>query len=319
MPQTHVTTSQPPSTQTAASGDAAARLTASVIDSFEGTGDQRARQLLTCLVQHLHAFAVEVGLTKDEWETGIDFLTRTGHKCDETRQEFILLSDVLGLSMLTEILAEGDAVDGATEATVLGPFHMTQSPVRALGSSTEIASVTGCDELLVYGRVTGHHGEPLAGASVDTWQADDLGFYDVQQPSSVASGSGRGAFTCDSDGWYYFRTVAPAPYPIPTDGPVGELLSVAGRHPYRPAHIHFLVSAPEHDTLTTHIFLSDSPHLSSDAVFAVRSSLVYTPTNSPNPILERFFPDDAGAKSLRVDLALRTALRAGDDDRKAVT
>ncbi len=288
-----------------------AKLTEQVTASFQRTPSPRTRQVLVALVRHLHAFAQDVALTKEEWSTAIDFLTRTGQACTLTRQEFILLSDVLGLSMLTEIIAEDGAVGDATEATVLGPFHMTQSPVRQLGTSTEVASEAA--QILVYGQVRSSTGTPLAGAAADIWQADDDGFYDVQQPEQVPPGSGRGLFTCDEDGWFYFRTVPPAPYPIPTDGPVGELLAASQRHPYRPAHIHLLVTAPQHDSLTTHIFLGGSPYLNSDAVFAVRPSLIRAPTTSNDTDLLRCFPDAAaGSTSLRIDVVLRAAENAVD-------
>jgi hydroxyquinol 1,2-dioxygenase len=244
---------------------------AAVIESFGQTPDERLRQILTSLVTHLHAFAREVELTIPEWETAIDFLTRTGQKCDDTRQEFILLSDVLGLSMLVETITNRKS-GTETESTVLGPFHVVESPVRSLGDDIDLVG-TG-EKCVVRGRVLSASGQPLPGATIDVWQANEQGFYDVQQPSVQPLGNGRGLFTTDSDGAFWFKTIVPSHYPIPYDGPVGELLQATKRHPYRPAHIHFIVSAPGHRTLTTHIFVAGSLYIESDAVFAVKKSLV---------------------------------------------
>ena len=231
----------------------------------------RLREVLTSLVTHLHAFVKEVGLTGEEWERGIAFLTQTGHKCDDVRQEFILLSDVLGVSMLVETINHR-ATGGSTESTVTGPFHVVQSPRRALGDTI---SLDGRGEpCLVTGQVTGPDGEPLAGAEVDVWQASADGFYDVQQPGIQPERNLRGLFTADAGGRFWFTTIVPRYYPIPDDGPVGGLLKATGRHPYRPAHIHFLVTAPGHRLVTTHLFVADSPYIDSDAVFGVKDSLV---------------------------------------------
>jgi hydroxyquinol 1,2-dioxygenase len=244
---------------------------AAVIESFGQTPDERLRQILTSLVTHLHAFARDVELTIPEWETAIDFLTRTGQKCDDTRQEFILLSDVLGLSMLVETITNRKS-GTETESTVLGPFHVVESPVRSLGDDIDLVG-TG-EKCVVRGKVLSPSGESIPGATIDVWQANEQGFYDVQQPSVQPLGNGRGLFTADSDGTFWFKTIVPSYYPIPNDGPVGELLQATKRHPYRPAHIHFIVSAPGHRTLTTHIFVAGSPYIESDAVFAVKKSLV---------------------------------------------
>ncbi|MEV1175264.1 dioxygenase [Nonomuraea sp. NPDC049784] len=239
--------------------------------SFANTPDPRLRQLITSLVQHLHAFAKEVDLTQAELEAAVDFLTRTGQACTDVRQEFMMLSDVLGLSMLVdEISHRGPA--GATEPTVLGPFHMVDSPPRALGDTISLAP--GGEPTLVTGQVLSVEGHELAGALVDVWQADENGFYDVQEPQTVPQGNLRGLFTCDEQGRFAFRTIMPAPYPVPCDGPVGELLEATDRLPYRPAHIHFIARAEGYATLTTHMFVAGSPYLDSDAVFAVKDSLV---------------------------------------------
>jgi hydroxyquinol 1,2-dioxygenase len=246
-------------------------LTAAVIDSFQKTPDPRLRHILTVLTRHLHRAVEEIRLTRDEWDHGIKFLTAVGQLCDDTRQEFVLLSDVLGVSMLIEVMHD-DVGSSATESTVLGPFHMTASPPRALGDNIDlVGNGTPC---LVTGRVVGAGGTPLAAATLDVWQADASGFYDVQCPDSQPSGNGRGLFTTDNLGRFWFRTVLPSDYPIPVDGPVGNLLRHSHRHPYRPAHIHFIASAAGHEPVTTHIFVAGSDYLSSDAVFAVRPTLV---------------------------------------------
>ena len=242
-----------------------------VIDSLAPSTDPRLREILASLVRHLHAFTREVELTIPEWEKAIDFLTRVGQKCDADRQEFILLSDVLGESMLVETV-NNRKFGVATESTVLGPFHVVESPVLELGANIDrVGTGMPC---VVTGRVISTGGAPLPGAQIDVWQASDQGFYDVQQPEVQPRGNGRGLFTADSEGRFWFRTIVPTYYPIPTDGPVGELLIATGRHAFRPAHIHFIVTAPGHRDLTTHIFVAGSEYIESDTVFAVKKSLV---------------------------------------------
>ncbi|PRY48732.1 catechol 1,2-dioxygenase [Geodermatophilus tzadiensis] len=242
-----------------------------VAASFANTPDPRLRQVLTSLVGHLHAFVKDVELTEAEWAVAIDFLTRTGHTSDAVRQEFILLSDVLGVSMLVETINHRTG-GTSTESTVLGPFHMVQSPPRRLGDDIALdGKGTPC---LVSGQVTGPDGEPLAGATVDVWQTNEDGFYDVQQPGIQPPGNLRGLFTADEQGRFWFRSVVPRFYPIPDDGPVGQLLAATGRHPNRPAHLHFIADAPGYRPVTTHVFVADSPYLDSDAVFGVKESLV---------------------------------------------
>ncbi|MGY1734478.1 intradiol ring-cleavage dioxygenase [Geodermatophilus sp. SYSU D00684] len=242
-----------------------------VAASFAGTPDPRLRQVVTSLVRHLHAFVKDVELTEAEWAAAIDFLTRTGHTSDAVRQEFVLLSDVLGVSMLVETINHRSGGTG-TESTVLGPFHQVASPERRLGDDIALdGKGTPC---LVSGRVTGPDGEPLAGATVDVWQANADGFYDVQQPGVQPPGNLRGLFTTDDDGRFWFRSVVPRWYPIPDDGPVGQLLAATGRHPNRPAHLHVIAAAPGYRPVTTHVFVADSPYLDSDAVFGVKESLV---------------------------------------------
>ncbi|MFJ4534919.1 intradiol ring-cleavage dioxygenase [Streptomyces tibetensis] len=282
-----------------------AGVTEQALAGLRGTTDPRLRELLTGLVRHLHDFARETRLTREEWERAIAFLTATGQACTDTRQEFILLSDVLGLSMLVETL-NGDHAAGATESTVLGPFHMTESPVRALGDDIDL--VGGGEKCVVSGRVRSADGTPLPGAVVDVWQADDKGFYDVQQPGVQPAGNGRGLFTADAEGRFWFRTCVPAVYPIPTDGPVGGLLRATGRHPYRPAHIHFIAAAEGHTPVTTHIFVAGGDYLDSDVVFAVKQSLVQDFTETDDPALAREFGVDNPFRHARFDLVLeRTA------------
>jgi hydroxyquinol 1,2-dioxygenase len=255
-------------------------VTDAVVDSFAGASDARLRELLGAIVRGLHSAVREVEPTIAEWEATIDFLTRTGQTCDATRQEFVLLSDVLGVSALVENINHRK-VAGATEATVLGPFHMTESPVRANGETIDL--VGGRQPCVVTGRVLTTDGTPITGASVDVWQADENGFYDVQVPDQQPPGNGRGLFTTDDEGRFWFTTVVPSYYPIPTDGPVGQLLEATGRHPNRPAHIHFIAEAAGYVPVTTHIFVAGSAYLDSDAVFAVKHSLVrdFAPVDDP--------------------------------------
>jgi catechol 1,2-dioxygenase len=242
-----------------------------VCASLAGSSDPRLRRVLESLVRHVHSFVKDVELTEREWAEAVAFLTDTGHKCDDTRQEFILLSDVLGVSMLVETINHR-AAGRATESTVTGPFHVVDSPPRELGADI---SLPGSGEAcLVTGRVTGPDGEPVPGAQVDVWQADAEGFYDVQRPDSTPETNLRGLFTTDDEGRFWFRTIVPRYYPIPVDGPVGRLLDAMARHPYRPAHIHFIVSADGYQGVTTHLFVAGSPYLDSDAVFGVKESLV---------------------------------------------
>ncbi|MEU2283413.1 intradiol ring-cleavage dioxygenase [Streptomyces sp. NPDC013178] len=279
-------------------------LTDAVVDSLKGASDPRLRELLASLTRHLHAFVRETGPTMAEWEQAIDFLTATGQTCTDTRQEFVLLSDVLGVSMLVETI-NSDGRGDVTESTVLGPFHMTESPVRALGADIDL--VGGGEPCVVSGRVLSRDGIPLPGAVLDVWQANAEGYYDVQQPQVQPPGNGRGLFTADAEGRFWFRTCVPSPYPIPTDGPVGDLLRATGRHPYRPAHIHFIASAEGHAPVTTHIFVAGGDHLDSDAVFAVKESLVQDFTETDDPALAREFGIPNPFRHARFDLVLEPA------------
>ena len=241
-----------------------------MVASFERCDDERLRTVAQSLARHLHAFAAEVGLTQREWEEAIRILTETGHITDDRRQEFILWSDTFGLSMLVDALAN-PLPPGATESTVLGPFYVAGSPRRAYGAP--IAEEAAGTPAWVYGRVLDVSGEPIAGAELDVWQNGDDRLYAVQRPEGPEDHL-RGRFTARDDGSYAFLAVRPVPYTIPADGPVGRMLAATGRHPWRPAHIHMVVRAPGYRTLATHIFDRDSEYLDSDAVFAVKPSLL---------------------------------------------
>jgi protocatechuate 3,4-dioxygenase beta subunit len=278
-----------------------------VAASFVDTPDPRLRRVMTSLVEHLHAFVKDVELTEDEWGVAIDFLTRTGHMSNEVRQEFILLSDVLGVSMLVETINHRTG-GTSTESTVLGPFHMTESPVRELGDDiNQDGKGIPC---LVSGRVTGPDGEPLAGAVIDVWQTNEDGFYDVQQPDVQPPGNHRGLFTADQEGHYWFRSVVPRYYPIPDDGPVGQLLAATGRHPNRPAHLHFIVAAEGYRPVTTHVFVADSPYLDSDAVFGVKDSLVRDVPEVDDPARAAEVGLENPFRTLTFDLSLLRADQA---------
>jgi hydroxyquinol 1,2-dioxygenase len=231
----------------------------------------RMAEVMACLVKHLHAFAKEIHLTQAEWEIGIDFLTRTGQICSGERQEFILLSDVLGVSMLVDSINNRRPA-GATENTVFGPFHVADAPIRAMGDNI---SLDGKGEPCLFeGIVIDLNGTPIEGACIDVWSDNADGFYDVQQPGIQPQWNNRGRFITGRDGAYAFRGIKPTSYPIPDDGPVGKMLALLGRHPYRPAHMHFLVTAPGFEKLVTHTFVGGDAYLESDAVFGVKQSLV---------------------------------------------
>jgi protocatechuate 3,4-dioxygenase beta subunit len=245
------------------------------VDAVNGRMGQdvtpRLAEVMAALVKHLHAYAKEVDLTQSEWEIGIDFLTRTGQICSEERQEFILLSDTLGFSMLVDAINNRRPA-GATENTVFGPFHVDGAPERGMGASI---SLDGKGESCLYeGRVIDLHGEPIEGARIDVWSDNAEGFYDVQQPDIQPKWNNRGIFTTGKDGTYSFVGIKPVSYPIPDDGPVGQMLNHLGRHPYRPAHMHYLVTAEGYQKVVTHTFVGDDPYLASDTVFGVKETLV---------------------------------------------
>jgi hydroxyquinol 1,2-dioxygenase len=245
-------------------------LTQAVLDSFGGCPTERIQELTQSLVRHLHAFASEVELTEEEWFAGIQFLTRAGHITDDKRQEFILLSDVLGLSML--VVGLNHRKPGtATPSTVFGPFFVEGS--RHFENGEDIANGAPGEPCLVQGRVVSTTGESIAGAHLEVWQADDDGFYDVQH-RELEESRGRGNLTSADDGRFWFWSVKPVGYPIPGDGPVGDLLRATNRSPMRPAHVHFMVSAPGYEPVTTHVFADGDPDLDSDAVFGVKGELI---------------------------------------------
>ena len=253
------------------------KLTQDVLAAFAGTPEPRLRELMTALVKHIHAFAREVDLKPDEWLAGLNFLNSVGQISTERRPEFILLSDTLGLSMMVVSLAQARAsgnVKGATEATeatVEGPFFWPGAPDLALGA--DIGEGVPGEPAFYMGRVTDVNGQPLAGALLDVWSGDGDGKYDVQL-SDTPTMRARGRFRTDAEGRYWFWSILPAYYPIPDDGPVGQMMRATGRSIYRPGHIHMQVSAPGHVTLTTHIFVAGSPYINEDAVFGKRDSLV---------------------------------------------
>lgn len=267
-------------------------ITQAVIASFSGTSNPRLKEIMTSLVQHLHAFAREVKLTEEEWSQGIEFLTRCGHITDDKRQEFILLSDVLGLSMLT-VAMNNDKPAGCTEATVFGPFHVDGAPHYEQGEN--IANGAKGTPCLVSGKVKGVNGESIPGAVLDVWQSDADGLYDVQH-ADLGHAQARGIVQADSEGHYQFRSIVAVPYAIPHDGPVGQMLEATGRHPWRPAHLHFMIKAPGYETLITHVFRDQSEYLDSDAVFGVRQSLVCDWTEQAD-----------GSYELRYDFVLNPA------------
>ncbi len=293
-------------TATGSSRTTPADITARVRASFDGCADPRLRELMQALVSHLHAFAVEVGLTEEEWRQLIAAATDTGNITDERRQEFILWSDALGLSMLVDAL-EHELPAGATESTVLGPFYVPGSPRREYGESMVVEAGAGTPAW-VYGRVLDTDGAPIAGAELDVWQNGADMLYAVQRPEAEEDHL-RGRYLTRDDGSYAFVAVRPVPYPIPHDGPVGRMLAATGRHPWRPAHIHIVVRAPGHRTVTTHVFDAASEYLDSDAVFAVKPSLLRS-------FRERLADDPerpAGVEGEWVSLENDIVLAAGGD------
>jgi hydroxyquinol 1,2-dioxygenase len=286
----------------------AADLTAAVLERLQATRDPRLREIMTALIKHLHGFVAEVGLTSDEWLAAVRFLTATGQISTDQRQEFVLLSDTLGASMLVDLLAEPASAGSAgfaTESTVLGPFYVADSPEREYGAS--IAERPSGEPAWYTGLVTDTSGNPIAGATLDVWQnADDM-LYAVQNPDSPPSNL-RGIFRTREDGSFAFLGVRPTDYPIPADGPVGQLLARTGRHPWRPAHIHLIVSAPGYHSVATHIFDADSKYLTSDAVFAVKQSLVRTfERHGPDGAAPAGVPPGEAWYSLRYDFRLSQA------------
>ena len=244
-------------------------LTAEVLKRVGKAPDKRTRQVMQSLVKHLHAFAREVRPTQQEWFRGIQFLTQTGHMCDDKRQEFILMSDTLGVSMLVDFINYGKA-GKATESTVLGPFFVEGAPELPLGASIAQPGTPG-EPCVVDCTVKDMKGKPISGATIDVWEAGGDGFYDVQKPEGTNL---RARLRSDVAGRVYFRCVKPSSYPVPHDGPVGRMLAACGRHPMRPGHLHFMIEAPGCEKLVTHLFVKGDKYLNSDAVFGVKDSLI---------------------------------------------
>jgi hydroxyquinol 1,2-dioxygenase len=245
-------------------------ITAAVIDRYKNTPDPRLKQIMTSLVQHLHDFVRDVELTEDEWTTAIDFLTRTGNLCTDKRQEFILLSDTLGVSMLVDAINHRFG-QGTTETTVMGPFYVQNPPEAEFGA--DIRGGAQGEPLYIDGSILSEDGKPVANAIVDVWHSDAEGFYDVQLPH-LSEPTLRARFHTDAQGRFRFWTIMPRYYPIPDDGTVGEMLKASERHPFRPAHVHFMILADGHEPLVTHLFVDGDQYLDSDAVFAVKNSLI---------------------------------------------
>jgi len=248
-------------------------LTEDVLGRMSGA-PPRLREVMTLLIRHLHSFVREASLSHDEWRVAIDFLTRAGDLCSDSRQEFILLSDILGVSMLVDAIANQSG-QGLTDSTVLGPFYTGSQRELNKGDSILLRSEEG-EPLVMKGRVADADGAPIAGAKVEVWQTAPNQLYDVQDESQP-QGNLRATFRTDEHGEYEFKTILPVSYPIPDDGPAGQLLSNLGRHPFRPAHVHFMISAPGYRMLVTHLFLQGDKYLESDAVFGVKPSLVVKP------------------------------------------
>jgi hydroxyquinol 1,2-dioxygenase len=270
-------------------------ITDAVLDQMAATPDPRLKEVMAAAVRHLHAFAREVSLTPAEWIKGIAFMTAVGKICTPARQEFILLSDTLGLSALVNGLHDSTAMEEGTHTSLLGPFYREASPKLAAGS--QIAkTVRPGSECALYGRVTDVNGRPVANATVSIWQTGADGLYDIQE--SAASIDYRGVFTTDADGVYLVRTVKPIGYSIPMDGPVGEMVRAQARHGMRPAHIHFLVGAPGYRELVTALYLSDDPHLADDVVFGSSGDLaIDIKANDPSCPIK-------GLPSIRFDMRL---------------
>ncbi len=270
-----------PAARAAAAVPDTGRLTEQVVASFDRAPDSRARQLITGLVRHLHAFAVENDLTQDEWQCAIDFLTRTGQICSGTRQEFVLLSDTLGVSSVVDMLANS-RTPGSTPSAVLGPFYVEGPPEAPQGA--DISGALPGTPLWVDVRVTDAEGRPLGGAVVDVWQSNEDGFYDVQLPD-LDGPVLRARLRTAADGRLRFWSILPSPYPIPEDGPVGAMLAAVGRHPYRAPHLHFMIAAPGHRRLVTQLFVAGGDYLDSDTVFGVKEALIveFAERDGPTP------------------------------------
>jgi hydroxyquinol 1,2-dioxygenase len=288
-------------------------LTEAVLARLKDTKNPRLKEIVSSVVRHVHAFAQEVQLTEEEWFEGIKFLTAVGQKCDDKRQEFILLSDILGLSMMVVALNH-KTQPGATEATVLGPFFAHGAPEFEYGADlTKTATMKG-EPTWVTGRVLSVDGKPIPGATLDIWQAKADGVYDVQDPK--AEFELRGRVRTNAEGRYAFKSYKPMFYGVPTDGPVGDLLRATNRHPMRPAHMHAIVSAPGYEQVITHVFVDGDPYLDSDAVFAVKDSLIghYTKVDSPEEAKKLGMP----CPFTRLEFDFRLAAESGIKARRTI-
>ena len=242
-----------------------------VKQQYANCKDIRLKTIMESAVTHLHEFVKEVEPTQEEWMYMIEYLTKTGQKCDDKRQEFILLSDVLGISALVDTINNRKTLN-ATESTVLGPFHVKNAPIKDMGDNINYDGKG--EPAYIFGSVTDTDGNPIDGAEIDVWQANEDGFYDIQQPDVQPEMNLRGIFSTKDDGKYWFKSVKPKFYSIPTDGPVGTMINATGRHPNRPAHLHYIVSAEGYKAVVTHVFVKGSEYLDSDAVFGVKNSLI---------------------------------------------
>src|SRR5579884_3733103 len=272
-------------------------ITDAALEQMSATADPRLKEIMSALVRHLHAFAREVDLTPEEWLEGIKFLTAVGQTCTPYRQEFILLSDTLGMSSLVNALYDRRAKENGTKTSLLGPFYRQDSPKKKLGESI---AATAENQICIYGRVLNAAGQPVPGGTVQIWQTDDEGMYDLQRhdPSVMDL---RATFETNAEGRYWLRTVRPLGYMIPMDGPVGDMIRAQRRHGYRPAHIHFMVGAPGYRELVTALYLRNDDHIESDTVFGVTDSLIpETVSNDPNSP----FPE---LPSIRFDFTLAAA------------
>lgn len=276
-------------------------ITTAVLARLSSCKAPRTKTISEALVRHLHAFVREIEPTQDEWQAAIGFLTATGHMCTDVRQEFILLSDTLGVSMLVDAINHRRPGE-ATPSTVLGPFYVAAAPELPQGS--DIAGDARGEPLLVEGSVRRLDGTPIVDAIVDTWHSDAEGYYDVQREGGAGALTMRARFRTDDDGRFWYHTIVPSCYPIPDDGPVGKMLRAQGRHPYRPAHVHFMVAAPDCATLATHVFIAGDKYLGSDAVFGVKDSLIRALERQPAGVTARGHPVERETAALRYDFVL---------------
>ena len=279
-------------------------ITDAALEQMSGTTDPRLKEIMESLVRHLHEFAREVDLTPAEWLEGVKFLTAVGQKCTPFRQEFILLSDTLGVSSLVNALHDRRATEDGTKTSLLGPFYRQGSPEMELG---DCIVQNPRHQVVIYGKVTDIDGKGIPNASVEIWQTDEDGAYDLQKQdgAEVPTMDMRGHFRADANGNYYLRTVLPRGYMIPMDGPVGAMVRAQKRHGYRPSHIHFLIGAPGYRELVTALYAHGDDHIDSDTVFGVTDSLVVTPkTDDPNAPIK-------GLPAVQYDFSLAAAAKDG--------